>query len=149
MKYLANLFVVLTLIVSATLAFASRNNFQFQINDYHTTRQAGQTIDVYIRYGMKDSVNYSQYPDYRELRKVVLGYLEPSNDLPANTFWEIIAEKMGNDLLVHYPLSGISVQILVHPNEEGNISEPGFHGPIYTAGDVIPLSQVVFPVSSK
>jgi hypothetical protein len=33
----------------------------------------------------------------------------------------------------------------VYPNENGDIYEPGFHGPIYTVGDVIALNQVVSP----
>ena len=146
MKKLTSVFILSLLISSTALAFA-KNNFQFQINSYHTQRQGGQTLDVYVRYAMKDNVPYSQYPDYRDLRKITLVYLEPSKELPVNTYWEIIAAKIGNDLKLRYPLSGVSVQLLVSPNEHGNISEasfePGFHGPIYTKGDVIPLSQII------
>lgn len=134
--------------IAATGVYAAKNNFQFQISRYHTARQGGQTLDFYVRYAMKDDVDYSKYPDYRELRNIVLPYLEPSEKLPVNTFWEIIAEKIAVDLVSRYPLAGISVQLLVHPNESGSISEPGFHGPIYTVGDVIPLSQVVIPTDT-
>ena len=147
MRKLIHLLVMAVLLTMTTLAFSAKNNFQFQINDYHTQRQAGQTLDVYVRYAMQDNVDYSQYPDYRELRNIVAGYLEPSDSLPVNTFWEIIAEKIAANLQSRYPLSGISVQLLVYPNVNGGISEPGFHGPIYTIGDVLPLTQVVMPAS--
>ena len=131
----------------ASFAFAGKMNFQFQISDYHTQRQAGQTLDVYVRYAIKDKVASSKYPDYRELRKIVISYLEPTASLPVNIFWEVIAAQLAEDLMSRYSFSGISVQILVHPNERGVIFEPGFHGPIYTVGDVIPLSQVVIPAA--
>lgn len=44
-----------------------------------------------------------------------------------------------------YPLAGISIQLITYTNENGNISEPGYHGPIYTVGDVIPFSQSIMP----
>lgn len=134
--------VIFAATLATTSSFASKNNFQFQINEYHTKRQAGQTLDIYVRYAMKDDIDYADYPDYRALRTIALKYLEPSEDLPTNTFWEVIAAKIGNDLLSKYPFSGISVQLLVHSNENGSIPEPGNHGPIYTIGDVIPLSEV-------
>lgn len=128
---------------------AAENNFQFQISHYHTQRQGGQTLDLNVRYTMKDEVDYSQYLDYRDLRNIALTYLEPSERLPTNIFWEVIAAKIGDDLMTRYPMAGISVQILVYPNENGIVSEPGFHGPIYTRGAVLPLNQVVSPMPSK
>lgn len=147
MRNLIYLLIVSLSLATTSLAFASKNNFQFQINKYHTHRQSGQIIDLYVRYAMKDNVDYTQYPDYRELRKIAANYLEPTVNLPINTFWEIIAEKIGEDLMSRYPLAGISVQLLVYPDENGVISEPGFHGPIYTVGDVISLNQIVSPNS--
>lgn len=143
MKKITSLFIALALILGSSLAYASKNVFQFQINGYHTQRQSGQTLEIYVRYALKDSIEYSAFPDYLDLRKIVLTYLEPTKELPVNTYWEIIAAKIGDDLAAHFPLSGVSVQILVHGNETGEIYEPGFHGPIYTIGDVTPLSQIV------
>lgn len=145
MKKIIYLVIFSVLLSTANFAFASKNNFQFQISSYKTQRQGGQTLDLYVRYAMKDNVDYSSYPDYRDLRSITLKYLEPTDALPVNIFWEIIAAKMAEELMSRYPLSGISVQMLVYPNEQGSIFEPGFHGPIYTTGDVIPLSQVVIP----
>lgn len=147
MKKVMYLFVFSVLLATTNVSFASKNNFQFQVSRYHTERQGGQTLDLYIRYAMKDQADYSSYPDYRELRTVAMKYLEPSNTLPVNTYWEIIAAKLGEDLMSKYPFSGISIQLLVYPNEKGAIYEPGFHGPIYTAGDVLPLTQVVMPAA--
>jgi hypothetical protein len=124
-----------------TPLWASKNNFQFQLNEYHTQRQSGQTLDMYIRYSLKDEVAYSQYPDYRELRSIAITYLEPTAKFPADTYWEVIAAAIGEDLMARYPLSGVSIQLLVYPNENSNTYEPGFHGPIYTTGDVIPFNQ--------
>lgn len=145
MKKLIQLVMVSLLLTTAPLSFAAKNNFQFQINNYHTQRQAGQTFDFYVRYAMKDDVDYTQYPDYRELRSIVMSYFEPTDALPINTYWEIIAAKLADDLMSRYPLAGISVQLLVHDNEKGTIAEPSDHGPIYTVGDVIPLNQTGHP----
>lgn len=145
MNKFSQIIIIFITIMASGIAYAAKNNFQFQISGYHTERQSGQTLDVYVRYAMKDDVDYSKYPDYREPRKIVLSYLEPSEKLPINTYWEIIAAKIGEDLMSQYPMAGISVQLLVYPSESGTIFEPGFHGPIYTKGDVIPFSQVVMP----
>ena len=145
MKKFIQLLLIHVLIFSSAAVFANKNNFQFQISEYHTQRQSGQTLAVYVRYALKDSVESSQYPDYRNLRAVVASYLEPSTKLPIDTYWEIIAEKMAQDLMSQYPLAGISIQLLVYPSERADAFEPGFHGPIYTVGDVIPLNQVVIP----
>lgn len=149
MKKIIYLFVFSLLALTVNISFAGKNNFQFQISKYHTERQEGQTLDLYVRYAMKDDVDYSKYPDYRELRKIAIKYLEPTTDIPKNTYWEVIAAKIAEDLMSKYPISGISTQILVYPNESGAIYEPGFHGPIYTVGDVIPLTQVVLPIDSR
>jgi hypothetical protein len=150
MKKFIYMLIVSVLVTSSSLVFASKNNFQFQVSEYHTQRQSGQTLDMFVRYAMKDDVSYSQYPDYRELRKIAASYLEPSSELPANTYWEIVAAKIAENLMSRYPLSGVSVQLLVYPNDNGGISEPGFHGPIYTTGDVIPFNQsAVVSVNTK
>ncbi len=135
--------IIASILFSTTQIHASKNNFQFQINEYHTQRQSGQTLEVYIRYALKDTLNSDLYPDYKDLRKVALSYLEPTKEFPINTYWELIATAIGNELMKKFPLSGVSVQLLVHANETGEIYEPGFHGPIYTIGDVIPLNQIV------
>lgn len=114
-----------------------RNYFQFEIANYHTTRQSGQTLNVYIRYAYKPNLDTKLYPDYRKLRAQAMKYLEPTTDLPINVYWEIIATQLGKELMREYPLAAISVQLEVLDNPTGN--EPGTHGPIYTLGDITPL----------
>lgn len=138
--------LLIFMLTVANISYAANNNFQFQISDYHTKRQGGQTIDVNVRYAIKDDVDYLKYPDYIKVREIVLTYLEPNQKFPVNTYWEILAANIGNDLLAQYPIfAGVSIQMIVYPNEKGAIPEPGFHGPIYTKGDVIPFSQVIIP----
>lgn len=149
MNNFIKIILVTVSLTASSLSFAAKNHFQFQITNYHTQRQSGQTIDVYVRYAMKDTVDYSKYPDYRDLRNIAMQYLEPTQQLPTNTFWEVIAAKLGDELMSRYPMAGVSVQLLTYPNPNGSISEPGFHGPIYTVGEVIPLSQVVLPSSKR
>jgi len=120
-------------------ANGERNYFQFVISKYHTPRQAGQTVDIYVRYAYKKNLPSSQYPDYRELRTVVLKYMEPSNEFPADVFWEILASNMGNELMKDFPLDGVSIQLNVLDNPNPNSYEPGDHGPTYTVGDIAPL----------
>ncbi|KTD60915.1 hypothetical protein [Legionella shakespearei] len=116
-----------------------RNYFQFVIPEYHTTRQSGQTLDVYVRYAYKPGLPTSEYPDYRLLRTRILKYMEPSEELPAEVFWEIIATSMGRELMHDFPLTGVSVQLYVHDNQNPDSFEPGDHGPTFTAGDITPL----------
>lgn len=127
---------------------ATHNYFQFQIQQYHTQRQTGQTLNVYVKYALKPGLDASQYPDYVPMRQVVLNYLEPTEELPANVFWEIIAQKIGDELYNKFPVEGVSVQMMVFPSEPDHMYEPGFHGPIYTKGN-IPALEVAPPAITQ
>ncbi|MDP3561649.1 MAG: hypothetical protein Q8R83_05695 [Legionellaceae bacterium] len=118
-----------------------KNYFQFSIAQYHTQRQSGQTINVYVRYAYTPHLSQDKYPDYRVLRTAILKYMEPSKELPAEVYWEIIATQMGKELMKNFPISGVSIQLDVKGNEnpDPNKSEPGDHGPIFTIGDIAPL----------
>lgn len=135
--------VFLLMILSSSLGFSAqkipveKNYFQFEVANYHTTRQRGQTLNLYVRYAYKENLDTSLYPDYRKLRDQAMKYLEPTAKYPANVYWEILATQLGNDLMRNYPLSAISVQMEVLDNPAGN--EPGTHGPVYTLGDISPL----------
>lgn len=117
-----------------------RNYFQFVIPKYQTHRQGGQTISVYVRFAYKQGLPESQYVDYRLMRKDVLSYLEPSDEYPINVFWEILATTMGHDLMKNYPIEGVSVQLVVFDNQNPDTFEPGDHGPVFTTGNIEPLS---------
>lgn len=117
----------------------ARNYFQFMIPKYHTTRQSGQVVNIYVRYAYQKSLPVDQYPDYRLLRSVVLKYMEPTIEFPAEVFWEILATEMGNELIKEFPLTGVSVQLEVLDNPNPDAFEPGDHGPVFTIGDIAPL----------
>ncbi|MCE0724250.1 MULTISPECIES: hypothetical protein [Legionella] len=116
-----------------------KNYFQFVIPEYHTNRQSGQTVNIYVRYAYKKKLPNNQYPDYRVLRTAVLKYMEPTVEFPAEVFWEILATAMGRDLMKNYPLDGVSIQLDVLDNQNPNSFEPGDHGPTFTVGDIEPL----------
>lgn len=116
-----------------------KNYFQFVIPKYHTTRQSGQTVNIYVRYAYKKDLPTSEYPDYRILRTNILRYMEPSDELPAEIFWEILATNMGRELMKDFPLDGVSIQLTVLDNQNPNSYEPGDHGPIFTIGKIAPL----------
>lgn len=114
--------------------------FQFQIQQIKTERQGGQTVTAYVRYALRDKLNFADFPDYKPMRECVLSYFQPSEALPRDIYWEVIAAEIGKDLMKNYPLKGVSVQLQVFPNISGSIVEPGFHGPTYTLGQIQPLA---------
>lgn len=117
-----------------------KNYFQFVISKYHTLRQGGQTVNIYVRYAYKQGLPTNEYCDYRKLRERVLKYMEPTDDFPTNVYWEILATEMGRELIDDFPLDGVSVQLEVLDNPSGEVFEPGDHGPIFTTGNIAPLS---------
>lgn len=117
-----------------------KNHFQFTIPKYHTTRQSGQTVNIYVRYAYKKDLPTSKYPDYRILRTKILKYMEPSDEFPADIFWEILATHMGKELMKDFPLEGVSIQLIVLDNPNPDSYEPGDHGPIFTIGNITPIN---------
>ncbi|MDI9818400.1 MULTISPECIES: hypothetical protein [unclassified Legionella] len=118
---------------------SEKNYFQFVISDYHTTRQAGQTVNIYVRYAYKKDLSTNEYPDYRVLRAKILEYMEPSDEFPAGVFWEILAINMGRALMSDFPLDGVSIQLTVLDNQNPDSYEPGDHGPVVSIGKIAPL----------
>ncbi len=116
-----------------------KNYFQFVISKYHTKRQSGQTVNIYVKYAYKMNLPTSEYPDYRVLRTKILRYMEPSDEFPADVFWEIIATNIGRELMKDFPLDGVSIQLTVLDNQKPDSYEPGDHGPIFTMGKIDPL----------
>ena len=148
MKILFKILILLTIIaywstsIWTTISNSEqreKNYFQFAIPNYHSSRQWGQVVNVYVRYAYKSNLPSNKYPDYRLLRKSILIYLEPTAELPAMVYWEIIATKMGKELMKNFPLQGVSVQLEVLNNPNPEHYEPGNHGPTYTEGTIQPL----------
>lgn len=120
-------------------SISERNYFQFEVPNYETQRQGGQTVSIYVRFAYKKGLPSSEYVDYRLMRALVLTYMEPSTEYPAELFWEILATAMGRELMKKYPIEGVSIQLIVLDNQDPNAFEPGDHGPIYTAGNILPM----------
>ena len=59
--------------------------------------------------------------------------MEPTETYPMNTFWEILATKMGDELMEKYPLDEVCIHLKVMDNTDPNRFEPGDHRPTYTA----------------
>ena len=110
----------------------SFTTFEFQISNFVTPRQGGQVINVgiYYKYRTED------YPNYLELREITISILNNFGD--ENTFWEIIAQEIGNTLFNKYcnQITGIKVKLSVLPHTTNNNFEPGLHGPTYTIGEI-------------
>jgi hypothetical protein len=65
--------------------------------------------------------------------------MEPSDEFPAEVFWEILATNMAKELMKDFPLDGVSIQLTVLDNQNPDSYEPGDHGPIVTIGKIAPL----------
>ena len=118
-----------------------KNYFQFEISKYHTKRQSGQTVNIYVRYAYEKNLPANKYPDYRLMRTTILKYMEPSEKYPADVYWEILATEMGRELMKNFPLEGVSIQMIVLDNPNSDIYEPGDHGPTFTVGKIAPLAH--------
>jgi hypothetical protein len=110
----------------------SFTTFEFQINNFITKRQGGQAINVAIAYKYRGN----DYPNYLDLREITINILNNFGD--ENTFWEYIAQEIGNTLYDKYieQITGITVKLTVLPHTTNNNYEPGLHGPTYTIGDI-------------
>ena len=117
-----------------------RNDFYFAISKYKTQRQGGQIVNIYVKFAYKKELPTSKYVDYRLMRKDILQYMEPSSELPVQIYWEIIATKIGRELIKKYPIEGVSVQLEVLDNLNPDTYEPGDHGPIFTIGTIEPIN---------
>lgn len=110
----------------------SFTTFEFKITNFITKRQGGQSIDVGIFYKYRSD----NYPNYLDLRDITIDILNNYGD--ENTFWELIAQEIGNTLFKKYiyQITGIQVNLNVTPHTTNNNYEPGLHGPTYTIGDL-------------
>ncbi|MCG8476137.1 MAG: hypothetical protein MI784_11770 [Cytophagales bacterium] len=120
-----------------------KQDFIYQILNRKTQRQGGQQVSVFVKYRYDDELLESNtFPDYRKMRAISLHYLQPSADYPASAQWEVLSRAMARELMGKFPIKGISVQWQVFPNEhpkKGSPYEPGFHGSVFTMGNIEPL----------
>lgn len=107
--------------------------FQFDILNLKVARQGDQIINAFIKY---QYINYFDGFDYRPLRDFVLNVLESTIDI--DTFWENLAVYIAHKSIQLFPqIAGIKIELIVLSNPDGEISEPGDHGPVYTYGNYL------------
>ena len=105
-------------------------NFKFDILDLKVNRQEGQTVNIFLEY---QYINYYTNTDYIPIRQYIIDIFE--SDVDNNTKWEYICIYIAHNILQNYnEILGIKIQVIVKDNPNGEISEPGNHGPIYTYG---------------
>ena len=86
------------------------------------------------------------YLDYREVRRLVLKFAQPSAELPMGVQWELINEELVKEIYSKYggQITAVSSQIQVLSEINPQISEPGNHGSIVTIGhdaSFVPLGE--------
>lgn len=122
-------------------ASAPQEEFMFEVPHYHTALQGGQTINFYLRYRYLRGLPTAQYPNYLDIRRMLLTYMAHVNpDL--KLFWEIHNTRICTKIKRSFPLQAISCQFQVYPdNRPGPAYQPGFHSSIVTIGNIEPLAQ--------
>lgn len=104
--------------------------FKFDIINLKVSRQGGQTIDAFIEY---QYINYFENFNYQNLRDYIIQVL--TNPIDIDTYWENLAIYIAQNALQKFKkIIGIKINLVVLSNPDGDISEPGDHGPTYTYG---------------
>lgn len=125
---------------NASAPTADRRDFMFQVVGYETQNQGGQTINLYFHYRYNDGIADADIPNYVDLRTEAFTYLD-GIDTSTNPYWETLDKTLCTQLKADFPIEAISCQMQVLPDDrEGLPYEPGFHGTIYTIGDIAPLA---------
>ena len=119
---------------------APQEDFMFQVMNYRTANQGGQTINFYLHYRYRAGLPTSRYPNYEDIRRMLLTYMAHVNPRQ-NLFWEILNTQICSRIRRSFPLSAISCQFQVHPNHRPGLPyEPGWHNSIVTIGNIEPLA---------
>ena len=104
--------------------------FKFDIINLKVPRQGGQTIDAFIEY---QYINYFDNFNYKYLRDYVIQVLTDPIDI--DTYWENLAIYIAQNAIQKFKkIIGIKINLVVLNNPDGDISEPGDHGPTFTYG---------------
>jgi len=123
------------------------DTFYFQDTALPTPRQGGSTIDLYVGVRYDAGTEGAEIPDYRRLLDQARAYLTPTETLPASVSWETLAAAMAPDLMAAGPMSGVTVQIRVHPRCDAPAGERGvWRSAVHTVGDIEPMDYVPGPV---
>jgi hypothetical protein len=141
--------------LSPTAASASdlpvaTQDFAFVVSHFNSSRQFGKCLNVIIKYryilGTRANSTGGGYLDYREVRRLVLKFAQPSTKLPMIVQWELINEELVKEIFSKYggQITAVSSQIQVLSEINPDISEPGNHGSIVTIGQdatFVPLAE--------
>ena len=133
--------------VSTSAPVRESDTFYFQDTGLTTPRQGGNTIDLFVGLRYADGTDANEIPDYRQLLALATTFLTPSDALPANVSWETLATTMAPALKASGPMSGVTVQIRVHPKCSSPADKRGvWRSAVHTVGDIDPMDYVPGPV---
>lgn len=119
---------------------APERDFFFQVVDYQTANQGGQSLNMFFHYRYDAGIEVSAIPNYIDVRSDALDFMD-AVDAAENPYWEVLAEQLCTQLSDAYPVESISCQLQVYPDDRtGFPYEPGYHGTTYTIGDIEPLA---------
>lgn len=123
---------------------AESRDFMFEINNFYTKNQGGQTVNMYFHYRYNDGIQTADIPDYRELRNDVLDYMNNLN-ISEEPYWETLTKTVCENLKNKYPIEAISCQFQVATDTHSGLpNEPGTHSSITTIGNIEPLAVIKF-----
>jgi len=115
-------------------------DFMFQVDNFYTKNQGGQTLTMYFHYRYNDGIQTADIPDYRDLRTEAIHYMN-TIDTSQNPYWETLTKNVCEDLKNKFPIEAISCQFQVAGDDRAGLpNEPGIHSSITTIGDITPLT---------
>ena len=127
-----------------------KQDFAFIVSHFNSSRQFGKCLNIVVKYryisGKQANSTGGGYLDYREVRRLVLEFAQPSEQLPNTVQWELINQKLVQEIYSRYSeqVMAVSSQIQVLSEVNHFISEPGNHGSIVTISKdntFVPLAE--------
>lgn len=117
-----------------------RRDFMFQVIDLPSRNQGGHPLNLYFHYRYTDGIAVADIPDYRELRKTAVAYLD-TVDVSHNPYWETLNQHLCAQLKNSFPIEAITCELQVPGTDTpGPHYEPGYHASVETIGDIDPLA---------
>ena len=109
------------------------SDFEFTAAYVNSTRQWGKCLHILVKYRYRAD----QYLDYRPMREAAISLLKaPTAELPVDAKWEEVNRELVRGMVAQYSVAAIVSQVVVRHEQTKEISEPGTHGSIISAGDL-------------